>query len=125
MQVNWGAVAVGGLAGLVAGAVLAGILVALGLAGTDTFGGQSVLMTVAFFAQVLAGFVAARFGGRHRSPALHGALAAPGLFGVIAAVSIAAGSEPSVATLAFGAIVAVVLGMAGGVLAAAISEHSG
>jgi hypothetical protein len=89
-------------------------LLLTGLANTETFGGQAVLILLGFGAQFLAGWVAARFAGRIHP--LHGALAALGAFTAVSAISLAAGADPGVASLGFGAVVAAVLGTAGGVL---------
>ena len=124
MRTNWGAIVIGGLTGLVLGAVLAAILIAVGIGDTSTFGGQSALLLVTFLTQVVAGFVAARFAGFDHGPAQHGGMAAIALYGVVAAIAVAAGTEPSIGSLVFGAIVAVVLGTAGGVLAAALTDRN-
>lgn len=112
---NWGAVVVGGLLGLGAGAVVA--LPVLALADPDTLGGQAVLILVGFGAQLAAGYVAGRFADR--GPGVHGGLAGLGLFVVVAALSIAAGSDPAPFTLAAGGAVALLLGSTGGILAEA------
>lgn len=116
MSLNWGAVAVGALSGMGAGAIGAVPLVALGLAETGTSSGQAVLILVGFAAQFVAGYVAGRLSGR-AAPA-NGGVAALGQYLVMAIVAITAGADPSVATLAFSAVVALVLGSAGAVLAA-------
>jgi hypothetical protein len=123
VRANWGAVIVGGVAGLATGVVLALPLLAIGLAATDTFTGQAVLLLVGFASQLAAGYVAARFSGADHAPALHGGMAALILYAEIGGISIAAGSDPSTGTLAFGAFVALVLGTSGGVLAAALSQR--
>ncbi|MDX1691153.1 MAG: hypothetical protein R3290_09050 [Acidimicrobiia bacterium] len=119
-SLNWGAVAVGAVAGLAAGIVLAIPLLALGVAGTDDFGGQAALILLGFVAQFLAGYVAARIAGF--ADAQHGSLSALGLFAVVAGISIAAGQDPSIGTLAFSGVVALVLGTAGGVLGREVAE---
>lgn len=113
--VTWGAVVVGGVAGLAAGVLLAIPPLALGLADADEFSGQAVLILLGFVGQLLAGFVAGRFAGY--GEARHGGLAALGLYAVTAGLSIAAGQDPAIATLVFSAVVALVLGTAGGALA--------
>ncbi len=114
---NWGAVVVGGMSGLGAGVVLALPLFAVGIADPDTFGGQAALILVGFIAQLGAGYVAGRFAGR--TTGLHGGLAGLSLFLVVAALAIASGADPAVATLAVGGAVALLLGSTGGVLAEA------
>jgi hypothetical protein len=103
---------VAGIGGL---ALFAGVLLVLGVADTDTVGGQTVLILLAFTAQFFAGHVAARVATRARP--LNGGLAGLTLYFVIGFTSIAAGEEPGVAALAFGAMVALVMGTAAGVLA--------
>ena len=120
MTPNWGAVVLGGVAGLATGAILAIPLLAVGIAGTGTFGGQAALLLIGFIAQVVAGFVAGRFAGFDHGPGTHGGVAAIALYAVIASISIAGGGDPGVGTLTFGAVVALILGTAGGVLAAAL-----
>lgn len=92
-----------------------GILLLLGIADTQTAGGQMVLVALGFAAQFLAGYVGARLSGAGRM--LNGGLAAITLYAVVGAISIAAGEDPGPATLAFGAAVALLLGTAAGVLA--------
>jgi hypothetical protein len=111
---NWGAILVGGIAGLAGTVIVAAPLLLLDVADTDSFGGQAALLLIGFAAQVGAGVVAARIAGRRGGT--HGGLAGLGLFAVVSSISIAAGTDPGIATLAFGAVVAAVLGTAGGVL---------
>ena len=89
-------------------------LLITGVADTETFGGQAVLVLIGFASQVAAGAVAGRIAGRHG--AVHGGLAGLALFAIISVISIASGGDPAVSTLAFGALVAAILGTAGGVL---------
>ena len=104
------------MAGLGCG-VLAAIPVFLfGGADVGDFAGQVSLILIGFAGQLLAGYVAARLAGF--GDAAHGSFAGLGLFAVIAIMSIAAGQQPGVFTLAFSGAVALVLGSAGGVLAA-------
>ncbi|MEX1207347.1 MAG: hypothetical protein WEE36_01890 [Acidimicrobiia bacterium] len=103
------------MAGVGGLALFAGVLLFLGVADTDTVGGQTTLILVAFGAQFFAGHVAARVATRARP--LNGGLAGLTLYLVIGFTSIATGEEPGVAALAFGAMVALVMGTAAGVLA--------
>jgi hypothetical protein len=119
--VNWGAVVVGGVAGLAAGILLAIPPLALGLADADEFSGQALLILLGFFAQLVAGFVAGRFAGF--GEARHGGFAALGLYAVTAGLSIASGQDPPIGTLVFSAVVAMVLGTAGGVLAKEVRDR--
>jgi hypothetical protein len=119
--VNVGAIALGGVAGLSAGLVVAVPLLITGVADTGTFAGQAVLILLGFGAQLLAGFVAAAIAGRNHP--VNGGLAALALFAVVSAISIATGSDPGGGTLAFSGVVALVLGTAGGVLAHAAAEQ--
>lgn len=102
------------MAGVGGLAVPTGVLLLTGLADTDTIGGQTVLILLGFGAQFLAGYVAARIAAMARP--LNGALAAVALYLVMGFTSIAAGEDPGVIALAFGAMVALVLGTAAGVL---------
>ena len=61
--------------------------------------------------------MAARVAGR--AEGLHGGLAALLLYAVVAVIALAAGEEPSLFTLATGAVVALVLGTSAGILAQA------
>ncbi|MCB2223639.1 MAG: hypothetical protein KQH83_05630 [Actinobacteria bacterium] len=115
MALNWGAVAVGGASGI-------GVAVALGIPvlavfGADGFAGPALLILAQFVGQSVAGFTAGRF--VRADHAVHGGLAAEAAFAVTGGVAIAVGRDPALATLAFSAVVALVLGSAGGVLAAA------
>lgn len=105
---------VGTVAGIGSTAVPAGVLLLVGIADTSTFWGQSSLILLGFVAQFLAGHVAARVAGRSRP--LNGGLAALVLYFVIATASIAAGEDPAIATLVFGAVIALTMGTAAGVL---------
>jgi len=118
--VNWGSVAVGGIAGIGAAVVLA--IPVLIVAGSDGFGAQASLILVGFVGQMVAGYFGGRFAGTDH--AIHGGLAALLSYLVTAAIAIATGQEPPIATLAFSGLVALVLGSAGGVLAAARTRSS-
>lgn len=102
------------MAGVGGLALSAGILLILGLADTDTVRGQAILILLAFGAQFLAGHVGARVATSARP--INGGLAGLALYFVIGFTSIAAGEDPGVAALAFGAMVALVMGTAAGVL---------
>lgn len=112
-----GGIALGAIIGLAAGVVGSVPLLAAGLVDTETLSGQAVLILIGFGAQFLAGFAGARLSPT--DPALNGGLAALLLYVVAAGIAIAAGRDPGVPTLAFSAAVALVMGSAGGVLAAA------
>lgn len=114
MPIHWSSVVIGALAGLAAGVVGAVPLLAFGIADTDTFGGQAVLILIGFTAQFIAGYTAARIAG-YQHP-LHGSLGSLTLFALVSGFSIVTGNEPPIATLIFGAVVAMVLGTAAGVL---------
>jgi hypothetical protein len=115
MRLNWGAVAIGGIAGIGSAVVLA-VPIRL-LAGTSGFGPLALLILVGFAGQMIGGYVAGRFAGTEQ--AAHGGLAALLSYLVTAAIAIATGQEPPITTLVFSGVVALVLGSAGGVLAAA------
>jgi hypothetical protein len=120
MSLNWGAIAVGGIAGIGAAVILA--IPVIVVAGTDDFGAQALLILVGFIGQMVAGYVGGRFAGIDQ-PA-HGGLAALLAYLVTAGIAIATGQEPAIATLAFSGVVALILGSAGGVLASARSRAS-
>lgn len=120
MSLNWGSVAVGGIAGIGAAVILA--IPVLVVAGSKGFGGQALLILAGFIGQMVAGYFGGRFAGTDH--ALHGGLAALLAYLVTAAIAIATGQDPPIATLAFSGLVALVLGSAGGVLAAARSGSS-
>lgn len=119
-EIHWGAVLLGTVAGVGGVAIPVGILLLLGVADTTTFGGQIVLILLGFVGQFLAGHVAARIAPRSR--ALNGGLAAIALYFVVAVISIAAGEDPGIVALTFGAMVALVMGTAAGVLVEARSR---
>lgn len=119
-EIHWGAVLLGTVAGVGGVAIPVGILLLLGVADTTTFGGQIVLILLGFVGQFLAGHVAARIAPRSR--ALNGGLAAIALYFVVAVISIAAGEDPGIVALAFGAMVALVMGTAAAVLVEARSR---
>ncbi len=75
------------------------------------------LATALFAGQFLAGYTAGRFTGG-LNPTFHGSLAALFLYGVVSTLSLAAGSPAGPVTLAVFGAVALVVGMAGGVLSA-------
>ncbi|MEX0826679.1 MAG: hypothetical protein WD184_08040 [Acidimicrobiia bacterium] len=102
------------MAGVGGLALSAGVLLVLGTADTDTVGGQTILILLAFGAQFLAGHVAGRVATRARP--LNGGLAGLILYFVVGVTSIAAGEDPGVAALAFGALVALLMGTAAAVL---------
>ena len=115
MPVRWGAILLGAIAGIGGTAIPVGVLLALGVADTETPAGQIVLVALGFAGQFLAGYVAARVAGAGRL--LSGGLSALVLYAVVGTISIADGDDPGPATLAFGAAVALLLGTAAGVLA--------
>jgi hypothetical protein len=113
MALNWGAISVGGIAGI-GSAVIFAIPVLL-VAGTDGLGSQALLILAGFLGQIVAGFVGGILAGRDW--ALHGGMAALLTYLVTAGIAVATGQEPSIATLLLSGVVALVLGSAGGVLA--------
>ncbi len=78
---------------------------------------EIVLVFAGFVGQFLAGYTASRVAGR--DPVLHGVAGAVTALAVLAAITLAAGTRPGIPGLAFGFVVAGVIGSAGGVLAAA------
>jgi hypothetical protein len=115
--VRLGAVVVGGLAGVAAASVPALAVLLIGGGSVETPRAQILLLLIGFGGQFLAGFVAGSLAGRLQ--AVHGGLAAAAGFGALAAMALAAGSDPGWASLVFSVVVALVIGGAGGVIAAA------
>jgi len=113
IEIRWGSIALGAIAGLGITAVLALVLFVLGARPEADSGGIAFIF-VQFLGQVAAGYVAGRFAGPHE--AFHGSQAGLGLYLVTAALTLATGGEPTIPTILFSAVVALVLGAAGGVL---------
>ncbi|MFQ5515970.1 MAG: hypothetical protein ACE5E8_00190 [Acidimicrobiia bacterium] len=114
MRVNWGGVLVGAFAGLGLSAIAATALFVAGLQPSE-LASSVVFIFIQLGGQLVAGYVGGRFG--HPLEAFHGSQAALMLYLVASSFALAAGSDPSVFSLVFGAVVALVLGAAGGVLA--------
>ncbi len=112
--IRWGAVLVGAMAGLGITSAVALMLYAIGVR-DDAAGGSVLLITSSFLGQLLAGYVAGRFAAPDE--AFNGSQAGLALFAVTAALSLATGISLGFGVLVFGAVVAMVLGAAGGVLA--------
>ena len=117
--VNWGAVLVGALAGLGVTAVVAVVMFAFGVR-PDAHSGGIAFIFIQFVGLFVAGIVAGRFS--HPTEFQAGSLAALGLFLVTSVLTMVTGGEPAVATIVFGAVVAFILGAAGGVLAGQIAR---
>ncbi len=119
-QARWGAIVIGAVAGLfimvVIGLVVFLAAAALG-ASADDLAPLFALAVALFAGQLAAGYTSGRFTAA-TNPAFHGSLAGLVLYGIISALSLAAGSQPALYTLVMFAAVAMVLGMAGGVLGA-------
>lgn len=113
-MINPGAIATGALTGLGAGVIGAIPLISFGWADTSTIGGQMLLICVGFAAQFGAGWVGARIAGR--SEGLHGGLTALALHTIISFIALASRQDPSLFTVASGAVIALTLGTAAGVL---------
>ena len=110
--IRWGVIGFGALTGLVAS--FAAFLI-LGIAGAVSTDQTGPLLVVVYASQLLAGFVAGRFA--MKDGALHGGLAGLGLFAVAAALAVAGGTDPAIATMFFSLVIASVIGSAGGLLA--------
>lgn len=105
--VSWGAVLYGALTGLAAALL---VFVVLGVAGLQNdLRGQSVLIFLTYAGFLLAGYVAGRFAVEGH--VLNGGVAAMVLFALQVVVSGA-----STTAILFGAIVAAIIGSAGGAL---------
>jgi hypothetical protein len=112
--VNWGAIALGTMAGLGGGLLAFMVLGILGVVGS----GRSVvpLIFVQYLALLAAGYVGGRFD--HAAPLRTGARSALLLLFVTASIGMSINtSRPSIAELGFFAVVALILGYAGGGLA--------
>lgn len=117
-MIRWGALLLGATAGLLAMTVLSllGAVVVRIVDGGEV--GLWVAISIALFsAQFLAGVVAGRFAPTNKG--FHGSLGALLFYGVSSAFLIVDGSRPGAITIAMFAVLAMVLGGAGGVLAAA------
>ncbi len=110
---------VGAAAGLGLTAALAILLFAAG-ARTASTGGAATFVFAQFAGQFGAGYVGGRFG--RPLEAHHGAQAALVLFAITTALSVATGGGAGPLTLLLGGLVALVIGAAGGVLAAMVGE---
>jgi hypothetical protein len=118
--IAWGAVALGAMAAL-AGALLTFLVLGIvGAVGVDH--GAVLLILVELAALVVAGYTGGRFGGP--PTVVHGSLAALLLSLVTGTLSVAASDAGWGAIVAL-AIVAAVLGAAGGALAAHSSHRPG
>lgn len=78
------------------------------------------LILVGFASQFLAGWVAARLAATTRPT--HGGLAALLAYTIVAVIALASPDEPSLFALASGAVIALVMGTAAGVLVEARSR---
>lgn len=113
MNFNWGAIALGAMTGL--GAALMAFLI-LGVTGIlDSTNAAIPVVFLQFLSQLLAGYVAARFAGR--DAVIHGSFAALLLYLVGSTITLAAAPDAvGRVTLALFAVVAAVVGAAGGLL---------
>ncbi len=105
---------IGAAAGLGLTAIITLGLFVAGLRPSTDAEGAAFIFTQ-FLGQLVAGGVAGRLAPPRET--YHGAQAGLTLFAVTTALTLAAGGSPSVATMFFSAIVALVIGSAGGVLA--------
>lgn len=112
--ISWGAVALGAMTGL--GAALAVFLV-LGITGVLNEDNAAIPAAfLQFLGQFGAGYLAGRFAGR--DGAIHGSLSAIAIYLVGSTLALAAAPDTvGAATLLVFAVVAAVLGSAGGLLA--------
>jgi putative membrane protein (TIGR04086 family) len=114
LDVSWGAVALGAMTGL--GVALA-VFLFLGITGIVNDDNAAIpLAFLQFLAQFGAGFVAGRLAGR--DGAVHGSFAAMAMYLVGSTLTLAAAPDTvSTGALILFAVVAAVLGSAGGLLA--------
>jgi hypothetical protein len=116
-RLNWGGLLIGATAGLGSAAALSVILFAVGLRFGESAGGDVVFALVQFVGLLVAGFVGGRFSpGDAPAQTTHGAISALLLFGLTAAIAMAAGSDVATLAILGGGVVALVLGSAGGAL---------
>ena len=99
------------MGGLLLGSIPA-IFIQTVLSGTSE---SALLVLLQFVVQFGVGIAAGRM-ARHRSPNLHGGVAALAFFFLIAAFSLAAGNDANPLALALGGAIALLIGTAGGVL---------
>ena len=85
MSLNWGAISVGGIAGIGAAVVLA--IPVLVVTGTEGFRAQALLILVGFLGQIGAGFVGGLLASRDHP--IHGGLAALMAYLVTAIIALA------------------------------------
>ena len=124
-KARWGVVLMGAVSGLFT-LVLASLLVFLivdVLRLTDLSDtGQFMVITFALFvSQLIAGYVSGRLASADQ-PAFHGSLGGMALYSIFAILSLAAGSPAPIFTLVLFALVAAIIGYAGGALAARPKE---
>ncbi len=113
VTIRWPAVLFGALTGLAASLA---VFVVLGVVGViDTARDSIPLILLIYGGQFLAGYIGGRYAATNA--ALHGGLAALGLFFLTSAFSVAAGNDPALATIVVSLVVAAVIGTAGGALA--------
>lgn len=119
--IRWGAVLIGVMAGLGITSAVALVLYLTGVRPSADAGGAAFIFS-SFFGQVVAGYVAGRFSSP--AEALNGSQAGLGLYAVTALLTLATGGELGFGVLVFGAVVGMVLGAAGGVLAGHFRDPS-
>jgi hypothetical protein len=114
LDISWGAVALGAMTGL--GLALA-VFLALGIIGVINADNADVPVAfLQFLAQFGAGYLAGRFAGREGT--LHGSLASILLYLIGSTLTLAAAPDQvGLGTLILFAVVAAILGSAGGLLA--------
>lgn len=109
------------MAGLGITSAVALVLYLTGVRPSADAGGAAFIFS-SFFGQVVAGYVAGRFSSP--AEALNGSQAGLGLYAVTALLTLATGGELGFGVLVFGAVVGMVLGAAGGVLAGHFRDPS-
>ncbi len=114
MPLNWGAIALGAMAGLGLALLAALFLVGTGLA--DYFVGAALLIFLQYSSQVGAGYLAGRLASSNR--VLHGGMAGIALAALGAVVGMSFNSTDSrLGLIILGLVIAAVSGSAGGALA--------
>jgi hypothetical protein len=112
VRVYWGPVLIGAAAGFVCGSVVAVALIGLLPDGTPR---AALLVLVSFLVELIAGFMAGRFSPD--SEALNGSQSSLLLYALASGVALTNGA--GVLPLIIGAMIALIIGTLGGVLAVA------
>ena len=117
-RARWGAVLMGAVSGLIVMVAISLVVLFAIARGADDIDDNRAFLSLAFglfLGQLAAGYAGGRLTSADQ-PAFHGSLSAMALYAIISVLGLAAGSPAGIFTLVFFAIVAAVVGYAGGVL---------